>query len=194
MVPFLMPGVAFLDRVLYFQLIEMTCSSHAFSSRINELYQENLWWLERKTIKCTTTGGLPFYEQEGFPSTEYTLINKKVIVQTQKKEKKILPCSLGLSATSQQYFSLITNQQPANNTFLSEQISTSHQHQPALFFFARWVTYTYHTNLDHPYHTNLDHTQTSSFLKISLLLRTVGIWLSKMKLFLVVHILHAITQ
>jgi hypothetical protein len=36
-------GVAFLDRVLYFQLIEMTCSSHAFSSRINELYQENLW-------------------------------------------------------------------------------------------------------------------------------------------------------
>jgi hypothetical protein len=37
------------------------------------------------------------------------------------------PCSLGLSATSQQYFSLRTNQQPASSTFLSEQISTSHQ-------------------------------------------------------------------
>jgi hypothetical protein len=38
--------------------------------------------------------------------------------------------SLGLSATSQQYFSLTTNQPPASSTFLSEQISTSHQ-QPA---------------------------------------------------------------
>jgi hypothetical protein len=46
--------------------------------------------------------------------------------------------SFGLSATSQQYFSLRTtdntflseqpsHQQPANNTFLSEQISISHQ-------------------------------------------------------------------
>jgi hypothetical protein len=32
-------------------------------------------------------------------------------------------CSLGLSATSQQ----TSHQQPVNNTFLSEQISTSHQ-------------------------------------------------------------------
>jgi hypothetical protein len=45
------------------------------------------------------------------------------------------PCSLGLSATSQHYFSLRTNQptilfsqnKPANNTLLSEQTSTSHQ-------------------------------------------------------------------
>jgi hypothetical protein len=36
-------------------------------------------------------------------------------------------CSLSLSATSQQYFSLRTNQQPVSSTFLSEQISTSHQ-------------------------------------------------------------------
>jgi hypothetical protein len=35
-------------------------------------------------------------------------------------------CSFGLSATSQQYFSLRTNQQPASSTFVSEQIS----HQP----------------------------------------------------------------
>jgi hypothetical protein len=37
------------------------------------------------------------------------------------------PCSLGLSTISQEYFSLKTNQQPANSTFLSEQTSTSHQ-------------------------------------------------------------------
>jgi hypothetical protein len=40
------------------------------------------------------------------------------------------PCLLGLSATSHQYFSLRTNQLPAtstNSSFLSEQISTSHQ-------------------------------------------------------------------
>jgi hypothetical protein len=37
------------------------------------------------------------------------------------------PCSFGLSAANQQYFSLRTNQQPTNSTFLSEQISTSHQ-------------------------------------------------------------------
>jgi hypothetical protein len=41
-------------------------------------------------------------------------------------------CSLGLSATSQQYFSqnepATSNQpQPASSTFLSEQTSTSHQ-------------------------------------------------------------------
>jgi hypothetical protein len=37
-------------------------------------------------------------------------------------------CSLGLSATSQQCFSLRTNQpQPASSTLLSEQTSTSHQ-------------------------------------------------------------------
>jgi hypothetical protein len=35
------------------------------------------------------------------------------------------PCSFGLSAANQQYFSLRTNQQPTNSTFLSEQISTS---------------------------------------------------------------------
>jgi hypothetical protein len=39
----------------------------------------------------------------------------------------LAPCSLGLSVTSQQYFSLTTNQQPASSTFLSEQTSTSHQ-------------------------------------------------------------------
>jgi hypothetical protein len=41
------------------------------------------------------------------------------------------PCSLGLSATSQQYFSLTTNQppatEPASSTLLSEQTSISHQ-------------------------------------------------------------------
>jgi hypothetical protein len=37
------------------------------------------------------------------------------------------PCSLGLSATSQEYFSFRTNQQPASSTFLSKQTSTSHQ-------------------------------------------------------------------
>jgi hypothetical protein len=36
-------------------------------------------------------------------------------------------CSLGLSATGQLYFSLRTNQPPANSTFLSAQISTSHR-------------------------------------------------------------------
>jgi hypothetical protein len=35
--------------------------------------------------------------------------------------------SFGLSATSQQYFSLRTNQQSVSSTFLSQQISTSHQ-------------------------------------------------------------------
>jgi hypothetical protein len=39
-------------------------------------------------------------------------------------------CALGLSAISQQYFSLRTNQQSATSTFLSQQISSSHQ-QPA---------------------------------------------------------------
>jgi hypothetical protein len=43
------------------------------------------------------------------------------------KGAKQAPCSLGLSATSQQYFSLTTNQQPASSTLLSEQTSTSHQ-------------------------------------------------------------------
>jgi hypothetical protein len=37
------------------------------------------------------------------------------------------PCSFGLSVISQQYFSLRTNQQLAINTFISQQISTSHQ-------------------------------------------------------------------
>jgi hypothetical protein len=39
------------------------------------------------------------------------------------------PCSFGLSATSQQYFSLRTNQASATSQqyFLSEQTSTSHQ-------------------------------------------------------------------
>jgi hypothetical protein len=41
-----------------------------------------------------------------------------------------VPYSLGLSATSQQYFSLRTNQQPANSTFLSEQTSN----QPTVLF------------------------------------------------------------
>jgi sulfite exporter TauE/SafE len=34
-----------------------------------------------------------------------------------------IACSLGLSATSQRYFSLRTNQQPASSTVLSEQTS-----------------------------------------------------------------------
>jgi hypothetical protein len=34
---------------------------------------------------------------------------------------------LVLSATSQQYFSLTTNQPPASSSFLSEQISNNHQ-------------------------------------------------------------------
>jgi hypothetical protein len=48
------------------------------------------------------------------------------------REQRYSPCSLGLSATSQQYFSLRTNQPPATSQqyFLSKQISTSHQ-QPA---------------------------------------------------------------
>jgi hypothetical protein len=41
------------------------------------------------------------------------------------RKKKLTPCSLGLSATSQQYFTL--RNKPASSTFLSEQISTSHQ-------------------------------------------------------------------
>jgi hypothetical protein len=48
------------------------------------------------------------------------------------KDAKQAPCSLGLLATSQQYFSLTTNQppttsnqQPASSTLLSEQTSTS---------------------------------------------------------------------
>jgi hypothetical protein len=54
------------------------------------------------------------------------------------------PCSFGLSATSQQYFSLRTHQhqQPVSSTFLSEHISTSHQPNeqvenvgPHLFYF-----------------------------------------------------------
>jgi hypothetical protein len=40
---------------------------------------------------------------------------------------QLAACSLGLSATTQQYFSLGTNQPPASSTLLSEQISTSHQ-------------------------------------------------------------------
>jgi hypothetical protein len=38
-------------------------------------------------------------------------------------EDQLTACSLGLSAASQQYFSLRTNQQPASSTFLSEQTS-----------------------------------------------------------------------
>jgi hypothetical protein len=37
------------------------------------------------------------------------------------------PGLLGLSITSQQYFSLRTNQQLASSTFLSEQTNPSHQ-------------------------------------------------------------------
>jgi hypothetical protein len=40
---------------------------------------------------------------------------------------QLTPSSFSLSATSQQYFSLRTNQPPASSAFLSEQISTSHQ-------------------------------------------------------------------
>jgi hypothetical protein len=41
----------------------------------------------------------------------------------------LTPRSLGLSATSQQYFfsQQISHQQPASSTFLSQQTSTSHQ-------------------------------------------------------------------
>jgi hypothetical protein len=43
--------------------------------------------------------------------------------------KQAAACSFGLSATSQQYFSLRKNshQQSASSAFHSEQISTSHQ-------------------------------------------------------------------
>jgi hypothetical protein len=44
-----------------------------------------------------------------------------------KNLSKPPPCSFGLPATSQQYFSLRTNQPSATSTFLSEQTSTSHQ-------------------------------------------------------------------
>jgi hypothetical protein len=45
-----------------------------------------------------------------------------------KGRKNSSPRSFGLSATSQQYFSLRTNhQQTTSSTFLSEQISTRHQ-------------------------------------------------------------------
>jgi hypothetical protein len=45
-----------------------------------------------------------------------------------KKKDDKMPCSLGLSATSQQYFSLRTNQPPAT----SQQYSSlrTNQHQP----------------------------------------------------------------
>jgi hypothetical protein len=44
--------------------------------------------------------------------------------------RRATACSFGLSATSKQYFSLRIHQQPVSSTFLSEQTSTSHQHQP----------------------------------------------------------------
>jgi hypothetical protein len=44
-----------------------------------------------------------------------------------RRRDQLVPCSLGLSTTSQQYFSLTTNQPPASSALLSEQISTSHQ-------------------------------------------------------------------
>jgi hypothetical protein len=45
-------------------------------------------------------------------------------------------CSLGLSATSQQYFSLRTNQPSSNNIFLSEQSTPATNHQPNERFLA----------------------------------------------------------
>jgi hypothetical protein len=41
-----------------------------------------------------------------------------------RADREHAPRSLGLSATSQQYFSLTTNQQPASSTLFSEQTST----------------------------------------------------------------------
>jgi hypothetical protein len=53
---------------------------------------------------------------------------------------ELTPCSFGLSATSQQYFSLgtINYRQPSNSTSLSEQTSTSHQPTDKLGRRKRW--------------------------------------------------------
>jgi hypothetical protein len=52
-----------------------------------------------------------------------------LVVDKANKQSGPLPCSLGLSATSQQYFSLGTNQPPAT----SQQYSSlrTNQHQPS---------------------------------------------------------------
>jgi hypothetical protein len=50
-----------------------------------------------------------------------------IVIKHPSKSLKFTPCSFGLSATSQQYISLTTNQPPATSTLLSEQTSTSHQ-------------------------------------------------------------------
>jgi hypothetical protein len=59
-------------------------------------------------------------------STEY-YIGLRLAVSHQTK--KLTPCSLGLSGTSQQYFSLRTNQPPATNQQYSS--LTTKQHQPS---------------------------------------------------------------
>jgi hypothetical protein len=61
---------------------------------------------------------------DGSPALAVSTEEKKI---DERYSMRRCACSLGLSATSQQYFSLKTNQQPASSTFLSEQTSTSHQ-------------------------------------------------------------------
>jgi hypothetical protein len=57
-------------------------------------------------------------------------------------------CSLGLSATSQQYFSLRTNQPPASSSLLSEQTSTSHQPPANRTEQAACLSFTYRLHLN----------------------------------------------
>jgi hypothetical protein len=61
---------------------------------------------------------------EAHSSTFYMPRNKKGRVHVCVN---LRPCLFGLSATSQQYFSLRTNPSPTSSTFLSEQISTNHR-------------------------------------------------------------------
>jgi hypothetical protein len=54
---------------------------------------------------------------------------RRILDMSMRKNNRYTPCSLGLSATSQQYFSLRTNQQPAT----SQQYFSlrTNQHQPS---------------------------------------------------------------
>jgi hypothetical protein len=69
-------------------------------------------------LGCVALLGVPMYH-----GVSWLKVNASFIASES-------PCSFGLSATSQQYFSLRTNQQLASSIFLSEQISN----QPAVLF------------------------------------------------------------
>jgi hypothetical protein len=69
-------------------------------------------------LGCVALLGVPMYH-----GVSWLKVNASFIASESS-------CSFGLSATSQHYFSLRTNQQPASSTFLSEQISN----QPAVLF------------------------------------------------------------